>query len=353
MKLQKQSIRKIDLSQINKTENIRKQYDDIESLARSIERDGQLQPIGVIEQEDRTFNMLYGFRRLNAFLFLCDEGKDFNQIEAKITTGDPAIIQLIENIHRDDLKPEEFEDALKILFDSGLTQKEIAERLNIRQTRVSDTLAAKKTRDSLKEKDIDTSELSTTAVSLLRSVPEEKQKEVAGEIKQKGSTVKAVKEIIRKEKYGQQVGKADRTPSEITSIINIISSERDEDIKTTIKNEIEKDLDIKCEIETVIPKHYPEITIEPNPEDLQPPRGEENKTTIEMPFIDPAKEEHEELEKKLYSRPWEMNTEPDPEDLPWTQISIHDFLRLPEVKSIIATKKLIIQTKCEKCGKEI
>jgi ParB/RepB/Spo0J family partition protein len=307
MKLQKQSIRKIDLSQINKTNNIRKQYDDIESLARSIERDGQLQPIGVVEQENGTFNMLYGFRRLNAFLFLCDEGKDFNQIEAKITTGDPAIIQLIENIHRDDLKPEEFEDALKTLFDSGLSQKEIAERLNIRQTRVSDTLAAKKTRDSLKGKDIDTSELSTTAVSLLRSVPEEKQKEVVGEIKEKGSTVKAVKETLGKEKYEQQVGRAGRVPPETTSIIDIISSDETSNIGIEI------------------PPHDSNITIEGA----------------------------RELTKRLSEEFTNKITEPDPEDLPWTQISIHDFLRLPEIKSIIAIKKLIIQTKCEKCGKEI
>jgi len=280
MKLQKQSTRKIDLSQINKTDNIRKQYDDIESLARSIERDGQLQPIGVVEQENGTFNMLYGFRRLNAFLFLCDEGKDFMQIEAKITTGDPAIIQLIENIHRDNLKSEEFEDALQALLASGLTQKEIAERLNIRQTRVSDALAARKTRNSMKKKNIDTSDLSTTAVSLMRSIPEEKQKEVVEKIKEKGSTVKAVKEVM----------------------------------------------DLKVCKNTDIPPHNPDLT----------------------------QEECIQLTKKLaadYVK--EIISENTPDDLPYTQISIREFLRLTEVKSIIATQKLIIQTKCESCGKEI
>ena len=280
MKLQKQSTRKIDLSQINKTDNIRKQYDDIESLARSIERDGQLQPIGVVEQENGTFNMLYGFRRLNAFLFLCNEGKDFMQIEAKITTGDPAIIQLIENIHRDNLKSEEFEDALQALLASGLTQKEIAERLNIRQTRVSDALAARKTRNSMKKKNIDTSDLSTTAVSLMRSIPEEKQKEVVEKIKEKGSTVKAVKEVM----------------------------------------------DLKVCKNTDIPPHNPDLT----------------------------QEECIQLTKKLaadYVK--EIISENTPDDLPYTQISIREFLRLTEVKSIIATQKLIIQTKCESCGKEI
>jgi ParB family chromosome partitioning protein len=200
MKLQKNSIRKIDISQINKTDNIRKQYDDIEQLARSIERDGQLQPIGVTQQEDDTFNILYGFRRYHAFLFLIDEGKPFNQIEAKITTGDPAIIQLIENIHRDDLKPKEFENALQALIDKGMSQKEISERLNIRITRISDALVARKERLKLQEKGVDTSEISTSAISQVRSLPEEKKAEVIKKAKKKGPTVKAVKEEIKKAK---------------------------------------------------------------------------------------------------------------------------------------------------------
>jgi len=330
MKLQKQSTRKIDLTQINMTDNIRKQYDDIEILARSIERDGQLQAIGVIEQENGTFNMLYGFRRLNAFLFLCSEGKDFNQIEAKITTGDPAIIQLIENIHRDNLKPEELENALHQLIISGLTQKEIAERLNIRQSKVSDALAAKKTRDALKEKDIDTSKLSTTAVSAMRSVPDEKQKEVVEKVKQKGSTVKAVKEVI-----GQGKKRADRKPPEIEPVIKFVSSEPNKDNK--IIPTIEDPMDEISEWK-------------PNSTDFQPPRGTEM-IINEIENDECVKHEIENSTNILESP--SITIEINPEDIPWTQISIHDFLRLPEIKSIIATQKLIIESKCEKCGKEI
>lgn len=263
MKLQKQSIRKIDISQINITANIRKQYDDIESLARSIERDGQLQPIGVSEQENGTYNMLYGFRRLNAFIFLIQEGKNFNQIEAKITTGDPAVIQLIENIHRDDLKPEEFEDALQALIDSGLSQSEISDRLNIRKTRISDALAAKKTRDKLKEKNIDTSEMSTSTVSVLRSIPEEKQKEVIKKVKKKGGTVKAARDIIN------------------TIKLKPIISE--ENYQQSLKRVKRKDL------------------------------------TDDKPFV---------------------------------QMSLKDFIHLPEIKSIINKGRIILQSKCEYCGKE-
>lgn len=200
MKLQKNNIRKIDISQINITDNIRKQYDDIEQLARSIERDGQLQPVGVTEQEDGTYNILYGFRRYHAFLFLIQENKPYNQIEAKITTGDPAIIQLIENIHRDDLKPEEFENALQALINKEISQKEIAERLNIRLTRVSDALASRNVRIELKKQNIDTSNISTSALSQVRSLPEKEKAKVIEKAKEKGATVKAVKEEVKKTK---------------------------------------------------------------------------------------------------------------------------------------------------------
>ena len=200
MKLQKNNIRKIDMSQINETENIRKQYDDIEQLAKSIESDGQLQPIGVTEQEDGTYNILYGFRRYHAFKLLIQEGKPYNQIEAKITTGDPAIIQLIENIHRKDLKPEEFENALQALIDSGMSQKEISERLNIRLTRISDALAARKIRLGLEKKGVDTSYVSTSALSQIRNLPEEKKIEVVEKAKKKGGTVKEVKKAVKEAK---------------------------------------------------------------------------------------------------------------------------------------------------------
>lgn len=206
MKLQKNSIRKIDLSLIHITDNIRKKYDKdyIERLAKSIKRDGLLQPIGVVENEDGTYNMLYGFCRYKAHELLVEKGEPFNQIPAVITTGDPIIIQLIENIHRKNLTPEEYENALQMLIDKGMSQKEISERLNIRITRISDALAARKERLKLQEKGIDTSEVSTSAIAQVRGVPEEKKAEVVEKSKEKGGTVKAVKEEADKAKQEEE-----------------------------------------------------------------------------------------------------------------------------------------------------
>ena len=300
MKLQKQGTRKIDLSLINITDNIRKDYDDIESLARSIEKNGQLQPVGVIEQENGTFNMLYGYRRLKAHFFLVDEGKDFNQIEAKITTGDPAVIQLIENIHRKNLTAEEFEDALQSLLDSGLSKKEIAERLDMRLSRVSDALAAKKTRDTMKKNKINTTGMSTSTLSALRSVPKEKQKEVIKKVKEKGGTVKAVKEVTKEK----------RKPPELTS----------------------KEAD---ELINAVNKAYKEA------ENRNPPyctKSElcENQTGCKICSYNIKNQKPKE----------------EQEEKPFISITIKEFLHLPEIKAIIDRGKYIVQDKCEYCGKE-
>jgi len=236
MKLKSNNIRKIDISQINVTDNIRKEYKDIEQLARTIERDGQLQPIGVTEQENGTFNILYGFRRFHAHLLLVQEGKAFNQIEAKITTGDPAIIQLIENIHRDNLKPEELENALQTLIDSNMSQTEISERLNIRITRISDALAARKVRLKLEKSDIDTKDISTSALAQVRTLTDEKKTEVIKEAKKKGATVKAIKEEVKKVKQKNKEKKDNIQFIKVESVEPIDLSE--EDILSKIGGEI-------------------------------------------------------------------------------------------------------------------
>lgn len=351
MKLQKQSIRKIDISQINITNNIRKSYTDIAQLARSIERDGQLQPIGVTQQENGTYNMLYGFRRLHAFKFLLNEGKDFNQIEAKITTGDPGIIQLIENIHRKNLTPEEFENALQTFIDSGMTQKQIAERLNIRLTKVSDTLAARKVRVDAKEKGIDTSGMSTSTLSNLRSVPDEKKKEVIEKVKKKGGTVNAVKEVLGVKKTKKIEQSLLRAKNE-----KIILPDEMGQVETTIdgKMKFNEKTNTLSEMDTIHRTHrkgqehtVKEIIIDPRTKEGQKKIKEMQEKNSKFDFVSSdIDEDGESVTIKA-----DIVIE-DEIDKPFTQISIKDFLQFPEVKAIIDREKYIVQSKCEYCGKD-
>ncbi len=185
-KLKSTGIKKIDLSEIKLKDNVRKDYSDIEELAGSIERDGQLQPI-VISPD---YELIAGYRRFKAHEYLIAQGKPFNQIEAIVRIGETYILQLSENIHRDNLKPAELEQALKKLIDTGLTQSQIAARLNKRLSWVSDALAAGTVREKVKT---DTSGISTSAMSQLRGVDDEDLTFAVKETKKNGGTVKAAK----------------------------------------------------------------------------------------------------------------------------------------------------------------
>lgn len=186
-------IKKIDLEDITLLDNVRKDYDEIEERARSIERDGLLSPV-IIDNDN---NLIAGYCRYKAHELLVSEGKPYNQIECIIRTGDFNIIQLTENIQRSNLKPEELEAGLRKMIDSGMKPVEIAERLNKSKQWVSDVLAADKVRQKT---DIDTSEISSSAMSLLRGLSESELEAVIFQVKKNGSTVKAVKEAIKDKK---------------------------------------------------------------------------------------------------------------------------------------------------------
>lgn len=183
---------KKDLSDIivDPSENARKDYTNIDELAAAIERRGELiQPIVI----DKDNNLIAGFRRFKAHQLLVDQGKPFNQIECIIRTGDREILNLEENIHRENLSAPELEAALQKMIDSGMTQKEVAQRLNKRETWVSDSLAAGKTREKAEAAGADTEGLSSSALSVLRNVPEKNLPEAVKETKKNGGTVKAAK----------------------------------------------------------------------------------------------------------------------------------------------------------------
>lgn len=198
----KTGITEISINKLLPDKNIRKKYGGIEGLARSIEREGLIHPI-IVEQEEENYRIKCGHRRAKAYAFLLSEDKPlYATIPAiiKNVTSNTTVFQLIENIQRENLTPSEFEDALQNLIDEGMSQTEISKRLEIRLTRISDALAARKVRLGLEDQGVDTSEMSTSTVSAIRSLPEEDQKQAAEEIKQKGGTVKVAKEVVEKKK---------------------------------------------------------------------------------------------------------------------------------------------------------
>ena len=195
-------LKKIDLEDIILKDNVRTDYTNIEELALSIERDGQVQPVVVSPANDNGYYILTaGYRRFKAHKLLVEQGKPFNQIEAIVKTGDFDVLQLIENIQRENLSPKELEFGLRKMINSGMSQSDIAKRLNKSKQWVSGCLKAEETRAVLENEGIETKNISTAGVEKLSRIPKKVQKEVLKKVKI--PTVKnidvAIKEMTEKQ----------------------------------------------------------------------------------------------------------------------------------------------------------
>ncbi len=118
------SYRELSLAEIRVNPNQpRKHFDpiELETLAASIDRHGLLQPIVVHEIGSDRYEILAGERRYRAF-----ELRGRGVIPAIVmTTDDPMVLALVENIQRVDLHALEIATSLRELIDDkGLTQEE-------------------------------------------------------------------------------------------------------------------------------------------------------------------------------------------------------------------------------------
>ncbi|GHU66557.1 hypothetical protein FACS189447_07670 [Spirochaetia bacterium] len=193
--------RQISLEKIIDTGNIREQYNDIEDLAESIKKNGQLQPVIVkrIEGEngEETFELIAGYRRRAAFQYLCEHGDNFNSINATVVTGDKLTLQLVENIQRSDLTAKERERAIYQMLESGLKQNEIAARLSKKAAYVSIHVSAFEMRIVAEKNNIDLSGVETSTLSELLGIPSAALPELLKELVNFGGTRSAAKQLVR------------------------------------------------------------------------------------------------------------------------------------------------------------
>jgi ParB family chromosome partitioning protein len=125
------SIMDIPIEDILVKENIRKEYTDIEELAESICQYGLLQPIMVYSDGDDKGNFIVktGHRRFQAYQLLCKKEPDrFNKIRCMVSDANNiAVVQLVENVQRENLSQLDLFNALNSLKAEGMTLKQIAD----------------------------------------------------------------------------------------------------------------------------------------------------------------------------------------------------------------------------------
>jgi ParB/RepB/Spo0J family partition protein len=194
--------RKISISQIVETGNVRTDYSDIENIAASIKKNTLLEPILVKILEpgadgDPRYELIAGHRRVRAHRYLTEKGDDFSSIEAKIVTGDKLTLQLIENLQRADLDPRDREKAIwQMSQEDGITQRDIAAELSKTETYVSRQITAYKNRLIAENAGIDTSALETLVLAEIHAEEKDVPMLVNYTING-GGTVAAARAIMR------------------------------------------------------------------------------------------------------------------------------------------------------------
>ena len=138
----KSGVLKIDVSKIKANPNQpRKIFDEekLNDLSESIKEHGLLQPIIVIENEDSTYTLVAGERRLRAHKLA-----NIEKIKAIIIDTDEFKLRelaLIENIQRDDLNIIELAYCYaQLLNEHSITHEELAKKVFKSRTSITNTL---------------------------------------------------------------------------------------------------------------------------------------------------------------------------------------------------------------------
>ena len=135
-------VNKIEVSLIKPNPNQpRKIFDEekLQELSASIKEHGLLQPIVVVEDEDGTYTLIAGERRLRAHKLA-----NFDKIKAVIIDADELKLRelaLIENIQRDDLNVIELAYCYaQLLNEHSITHEELSKKVSKSRTSITNTL---------------------------------------------------------------------------------------------------------------------------------------------------------------------------------------------------------------------
>jgi len=163
---------------------IEMEKDAIEELANSIIENGLLQPITVLENEDHSYTIVFGHRRVAAYEFL-----NKKTIEANILTSlenkSLVISPIVENLQRKDMEPIETAMALNRVLKMGImkTQNDLSKSLGISQGRISKLLSILKLSDDVLSQVMKTSYKDVTVLAAINKIDKDKQYQLFESIK--------------------------------------------------------------------------------------------------------------------------------------------------------------------------
>ncbi len=176
----------------------RKNFSDeqLDSLAKSISRNGLLTPIIVVKNKDRRgFTLVAGERRLRA----CQKlgMSEIPCIIENYSSDESAVLALVENMHREDLNYFEQAEGIEKLINSlGMTQSKVCAMLGISQPSASNKMRLLKLSDEIKQLAIENDFPERVARGLLKIDDEEKRLNAAIVIAEKKYNTQKAEEYI-------------------------------------------------------------------------------------------------------------------------------------------------------------
>jgi ParB/RepB/Spo0J family partition protein len=233
------SIKKINITQILETGNIRADYTEIEELAASIKSYGQLQPVlvkhnGKNKDDIDEYELIAGHRRVRALRYLCEAGDDFSHVDALVVSGDKLTLQLIENLQRTDLTAREREQGIyEMTKDGAVSQKEVALMLGKNEQYVWRNINGYKIRELAEKQGVNTGDISTNTLLEIASAADGDIPLLIERIKDEGGTLQAARRISRE--YRKEIS---------PSLIPEASEENETPETPSTGNETEAEIDI-------------------------------------------------------------------------------------------------------------
>ena len=249
-------VKKIELSLIKPNPNQpRKIFDEekLQELSASIKEHGLLQPIVVVEDEDGTYTLIAGERRLRAH-----KRANIEEIKAMIVDEDEFKLRelaLIENIQRDDLNIIELAFCYaQLLNEHNITHEELSKKVFKSRTSITNTLRLLQL-SSYVQQFLATDKISAGHAKMMIGLTAEEQKKICDTIIGQKLSVRETEKLIKdlKEKDSPKLKKEKVTNSyNITNLKSFTEFLKNDKIKAKIdKNSIKIEFNSQEDIDKI------------------------------------------------------------------------------------------------------
>jgi ParB/RepB/Spo0J family partition protein len=189
---------------------------------------GQLNPILTRPLPDRRLEVIGGFRRMRAALWLIESGTcpDFRvkYVVSRLSDAEAALINLSENIQREDPKPIQLAHAIRALTeDYGMTMKQVAGRLKRSETWCANLLNLVMLPTPIQES-VASGETPVSAALELAKLPGDKQVAVFDALAQGGERVTASKVKEKRQEVHEKTGQGGPVPRTLKQLRAFLES---------------------------------------------------------------------------------------------------------------------------------